>query len=193
MKYFFHIVSILHVHYMLISNKNMYVCLSVYHPSLYLQECNNQSTEISKEKQYKKNKKLTHALLCEKVEPFEVFFLQSLIIFLVVLLAISYSHNVYIRASEKLGRARFGTPKMDYVSPKIVCPHWRGSQVSKEKYHSRYDNFDRSGALISKPFNASPAETHRLLIRNLSACFDCSSIKTYILLSHTCIYKNNLK
>lgn len=74
-----------------------------------------------------KNGKLTHALVCEKVEPFEVFFLQSLIIFLVVLLAISYSHNVYIRASEKLGRARFGTPKMDYVSPKIVCPHWRGS------------------------------------------------------------------
>lgn len=108
---------------MLISNKNMYVCLSVYHPSLYLQECINQSTEISKEK----NGKLTHALVCEKVKPFEVFFLQSLIIFLVVLLAISYSHNVYIRASEKLGRARFGTPKMDYVSPKIVCPHWRGS------------------------------------------------------------------
>lgn len=51
MKYFFHIVSILHVHYMLISNKNMYVCLSVYHPTLYLQECINQSTEISKEKQ----------------------------------------------------------------------------------------------------------------------------------------------
>lgn len=175
-KIFFYIVSILHVYYMLISNKNMYVCLSVYHPSLYLQECINQSTEISKEK----NGKLTHALVCEKVKPFEVFFLQSLIIFLVVLLAISYSHNVYIRASEKLGRARFGTPKMDYVSPKIVCPHWRGSRVSKEKYHSRYDNFDRSGALISKPFNASPAETHRLLIRNLSACFDCSSIKTCV-------------
>lgn len=101
-------------------------------------------------------------------------------IFLVVLLAISYSHNVYIRASEKLGRARFGTPKMDYVSPKIVCPHWRGSKASKEKYHSRYDNFDRSDALKSKPFNASPGETHRLLIRNLSACFDCSSFKTCV-------------
>lgn len=106
------------------------ICTSVYLSIILLSIFRNaiiNQLKSQKKNNIKKNKKLTHALLCEKVEPFEVFFLQSLIIFLVVLLAISYSHNVYIRASEKLGRARFGTPKMDYVSPKIVCPHWRGS------------------------------------------------------------------